>query len=134
MARIAIPIWNGRLSPVFDAAEKLLIVDIKENNECSRFETEIREDNFPSKVIKLKELGIDTLICGAISMPLFYMVKNSGIYVIPWISGLTEDVLKAFLDERLFQFLMPGSIRYWGRGHGRRHGRTMGRSKNFNLQ
>jgi len=134
MARIAIPTWNGRVSPVFDAAEKLLIVDIKENNECSRFETEIRRNNFPSKVVKLKELGIDTLICGAISMPLFYMVKNSGIYVIPWISGLTEDVLKAFLDERLFQFLMPGSIRYWGRGHGRRHGQKMGRGKNFILQ
>jgi len=134
MARIAIPTWNGRVSPVFDAAEKLLIVDSKETNECSRFETEIRGDNFPYKVIKLKELGIDTLICGAISMPLFYMIKNAGIYVIPWISGLTEDVLKAFLDERLFQFLMPGSRRYWGRGHGRRHGQTMGRGKNFKLK
>lgn len=132
MARIAIPTWNNRVSPVFDAAGKLLVVDIKDNTVCSKFETEIIGDHFPVKVIKLKELQIDTLICGAISMPLFYMIKNIGVNVIPWVSGMTEDILRAFLDETLFQFLMPGSRTYRGGRHGRRHGQQRGRGENFN--
>ncbi len=134
MGRIAIPIWIGRVSPVFDVAERLLIIDIKDKKECSRFETGISEENFPLRTMRLKELGIDTLICGAISMSLFYMIANVDIHVIPWISGRAEDVLKAFLDEKLFQFLMPGSERYWGKGHGRRRGHTMGRRRGVNFK
>ena len=134
MGRIAVPTWNARVSPVFDAAEKLLIIDIKGKKECSRFDTEISETNFPARATRLKELGVDTLICGAISMPLLYMITNVDIRVIPWISGRVEDVFKAFLDENLFQFLMPGSGRYLGKGHGRRHGQTMGRRRGVNFK
>lgn len=132
--KIAIPIWIGRVSPVFDVAERLLIVDIKNKKECSRFETKINEESFPAKSIRLKELDIDILICGAISMSLFYMIANVDIHVIPWISGGAEDVLKAFLDDKLFQFLMPGSERYWGKGHGRRRGQTMGRKRGIHFR
>ncbi|MEA3358334.1 MAG: NifB/NifX family molybdenum-iron cluster-binding protein [Thermodesulfobacteriota bacterium] len=134
MSRIAIPTWNGRVSPVFDAAERLLIIDIKGKKECSRFETEISEANFPVRATRLKKLGVDTLICGAISMPLLYMITNVDIRVIPWISGRAEDVLKAFLDEKLFQFLMPGTGRYRGKGHGRKHGQTMGRRRGIHIK
>jgi predicted Fe-Mo cluster-binding NifX family protein len=130
--KIAIPNWNGRVSPVFDTASRILVVEAKDGDEYSRFETDISEHFLPSKIMGLTGLGITTLICGAISRPLAFMVTTAGISLIPWISGTVEDVLKAFLSGTLFdlRFMMPGSPSPWraeprgrqGMGRGRRRG------------
>ena len=129
--KIAIPTWNGRVSPVFDTASRLLVVEVEEEGECSRFETDISEHFLPSKTIRLTGLGIDTLICGAISRPLAYMITTSGIKLIPWISGQVEEVVQAFLTGTLFdpRFIMPGCASYWGKGPGGRHGQGGGRRR-----
>jgi predicted Fe-Mo cluster-binding NifX family protein len=129
--KIAIPTWNGRVSPVFDTASRLLVVEVGEEGECSRFETDITENFLPSKIMRLTGLGVDTLICGAISRPLAYMITTAGIKLIPWISGQVEGVLQAFLRGTLFdmQFIMPGCASYWGKGPGRGHGRGRGRRR-----
>ena len=131
MGKIAIPTWNGRVSPVFDTASRLLVVEVEEEGECSRFETDITDNFLPSKTIRLTGLGIDTLICGAISRPLAYMITTAGIKLIPWISGQVEDILQAFLKGTLFdmQFIMPGCAGYWGKGPGGRHGQGGGRRR-----
>ena len=129
--KIAIPTWNGRVSPVFDAASRLLVVEAGDEGEHSRFETDISEHFLPSKVMRLTGLGVDTLICGAISRPLAYMMTTAGIRLIPWISGQVEEVLQAFLSETLFdlRFTMPGCADRWDIGSRGRHGRGMGRRR-----
>jgi len=131
MGKIAIPTWNGRVSPVFDTASRLLVVEVREKGEFARFETDITDNFLPSKTIRLTGLGIDTLICGAISRPLAYMITTAGIKLIPWISGQVEDILQAFLKGTLFdmQFIMPGCAGYWGKGPGGRHGQGGGRRR-----
>ncbi|MBW2105956.1 MAG: hypothetical protein B6I32_06040 [Desulfobacterium sp. 4572_20] len=123
--KIAIPTWNGRVSPVFDTASRLLVVEIKEEIEVARFETDISEHFLPSKTMRLTGLGIDTLICGAISRPLVYMITTAGIKLIPWISGQVEEVVQAFLTNTLFdpQFIMPGCAGAWGKGTGGKDGK-----------
>jgi len=66
-------------------------------------------------------VGVETLICGAISGQFAYMVTTAGIELIPWISGQVEGVLQAFLRRNLFdrQFLMPGHPDYWDKSPGR---------------
>ena len=127
--KIAIPTWNGRVSPVFDTASRLLVVEVAEDREFSRFETDISVHFPPSKIMRLTGLGVDTLICGAISRPLAYMIGTAGIRLIPWISGQVEDVLQAFLTGNLFdiQFMMPGCAGRWDKGPGR--GRGWGRAR-----
>jgi len=122
--RIAIPIWQSRVSPVFDAARRLLIVDVEEGRETARTEETISEISPPRKARRLRELGVDVLICGAVSRPLAALIAQSGVRVVPWIAGDVEEVLKYYIDGRMPdpRFLMPGCGRYWGRG-GRRHGR-----------
>lgn len=129
--KIAIPTWNGRVSPVFDTASRLLVVEAEDEGEYSRFETDISEHFVPSKVMRLTGLGIDTLICGAISRPLAYMMTTAGIRLIPWISGQVEDVLQAFLSGTLFdlRFMMPGSPGPWGNGSRGGHGRGRARRR-----
>jgi len=129
--KIAIPTWNGRVSPVFDTASRLLIVEVDKERECSRFETDISEHFLPSKIMRLTGLGIDTLICGAISRPLAYMITTAEIKLIPWISGQVEEVVQAFLTNTLFdpRFIMPGCASPWGTGPDGRHGQGGGRRR-----
>ena len=129
--KIAIPTWNGRVSPVFDTASRLVVVEIGEEREIARFETDISEYFLPSKSMRLTGLEIDTLICGAVSRPLSYMITTSGIKLIPWIAGQVDEVLQAFLNNTLFdpRFIMPGCASQWDKGSGGRHGRGGGRRR-----
>ena len=129
--KIAIPTWNGRVSPVFDTASRLLVLEITEKSETSRFETDISEYFLPSKSMRLTGLGIDTLICGAISRPFASMITTAGIKLIPWISGQVEEIVQAFLTNTLFdpRFIMPGCAGPWGKGLSGKHGQGRGRRR-----
>ena len=129
--RIAIPTWNGRISPVFDTATRLLVAEVDKSGERSRFETDISEQFLTSKTMRLTELGVNTLICAAISGQCAYMVKNKGVELIPWISGQVEEVLQAFLRGNLLdtQFLMPAHPDYREKATGRGFGRGRARRR-----
>jgi predicted Fe-Mo cluster-binding NifX family protein len=108
--RLAISIWNDRISPVFDAADHLLLIDIEQGQERGRRE-EVISDVFPSRRIRrLTELGVNALICGGISRPLITLLAESGISVCPWTAGPVDMVLKAYFAGRLHdpQWRMPG--------------------------
>jgi predicted Fe-Mo cluster-binding NifX family protein len=111
--RIAIPIWEGKVSPVLDTASRLLILDVEGQKETSRFETVLDEQDLSRRCLRIRGMEVETLICGAVSRPFSRMLIASGIDVIPEISGHAEDVLKAYLQGNLFhpKFLMPGGGR-----------------------
>ena len=111
--RIAVPIWEDKISPVFDTALKLLVVEIKDMREKSRFVYHIDESDLSQKCHRIRKLNLDTLICGAVSQVFLQMLLASGLDVIQEISGPAEDVLKAYLNGNIFQtrFLMPGCKR-----------------------
>ena len=111
--RIAIPIWDDKISPVLDTASRLLIVDVEDQKEASRFETILDEQDLVRRCLRIRGMEVDTLICGAVSRPFFRMLMSPDIEIIPEISGHVEDVLKAYLQGNLFhsKFLMPGCRR-----------------------
>jgi len=113
--RIAVPIWENKVSPVFDTASRLLIIEVKNQGEASRFETYLDEHDLYRKCFRIQNLGVDILICGAISRPYFRRLMATGVNIISGIAGHPEDVLKAFLQGTLShsRFSMPGC-----RGHG----------------
>jgi predicted Fe-Mo cluster-binding NifX family protein len=110
--KIAIPLWNDRISPVFDTATRLLVVEVAGQEESSRFETILDEEDLARRCLRINRLGVDVLICGAISRPYSRILSASGINIIPQISGLVEDVLRAYFKGELShpRFLMPGCI------------------------
>ncbi len=119
--KIAVPIWNGFVSSVFDFAHKLLLVDIENAKVVNQFEVALESQLLPQRTGNLKNLGVDVLICGAISQALANMVTASGIQVLPYVTGEVDNVLQAYLTGQLVQpqFTMPG---YWPgarRGFGR---------------
>ena len=109
--RLAIPTWNDRVSPVFDTASRLVLVDVDQGAEQGRRIVPAEADPHPTqRVRRLGELHIDVLICGAISRPLAELVSASGVLVVPWVSGPVDDILRAYLAERLVDpcWRMPG--------------------------
>ena len=108
--KIALPVWEGKISPVFDTASKLLVLQLEENKEKYRFETELHEKELARRCSRIKNLDVDLLICGGISRQFYSMLTGSGIHVICWICGVAEDVLNAYCGGTLHrsQFLMPG--------------------------
>ena len=116
--KVAIPVWGDKISPVFDTATRLMIVDTEAEN-SGRISLSLEGDDLARRCARMKELGVETLICGAISNPFCRRLMAVNIDVIQGISGPREDVLQAFLKGRLDQesFLMPWCRRgMWGRG------------------
>ena len=127
--RIALSAWNGRISPVFDVAQKLLLVDVAGGREVARTLIEMNEQAFALRAAKLKGLGANVLLCGAISKPLVALIASSRVKVVPFLAGEVEDVLTAYLDSRLPapEFMMPGCP-CPARGRRRRRGYRGGRA------
>jgi len=108
--RIAVPIWNDKISPVFDTASRLLIINTKNLSEVERFETYLGEQDISKRCLLIHALKLNVLICGAISRPFSMLLMSAGIKIISGISGLAEDVLNAYLHGSLSnsKYLMPG--------------------------
>jgi predicted Fe-Mo cluster-binding NifX family protein len=128
---IALPVWQGRVSPVFDVAEQLLLVAMVGAAERSRHEETLTEEPAELRARRIAELGVTVLICGAISRPLESLLWAQGIEVIPRICGDIEDVLQAYRVGALEDgyFMMPGccgQMRRRRRGRCRRGGRGRG--------
>ena len=115
--RIAIPVWNDRISPVFDTSRRLLVVDFSGGMEVSRTEHDLAEPFPPVRARRLKEMEIELLICGAISNPVACLFEAAGIGIVPWVSGNVDEVLGAFAREQLTdsRYRMPGCL---GKGRG----------------
>ena len=119
--KIAIPIYGDNVSNVFDFAHRLLLVEIENGKAVKRSEIELKDESLLQRAGQLKDLGIDVLICGAISQALANMVTASGIQLLPYVTGSVNDVLEAYLSGQLVQpqFSMPGCWPGARRGFGR---------------
>lgn len=119
---VAIPYWQGRISPVFDVATRVLIVEIDQGACLMSHELLLTEEEPRLRAARLVDAAVSVLICGAISRHMEMALQTAGITVIPQRCGDVEQVLAAFSAGRLHQdaFLMPGCCgRHRGRG---RHG------------
>ncbi len=108
--RTAIPVWGSQLSPVFDFAQRILVVESERGREVLRFARDLPKESISFRSERLRDLGVDVLICGAVSNPLAKMITGSGITLVPWKCGPAEEVLEAYFSGSLEEarFAMPG--------------------------
>jgi predicted Fe-Mo cluster-binding NifX family protein len=108
--KVAIPLWQGRVSPVFDEANRILIIDISNGRVQYRQEESLLSHNPFERAQALPKFGVDLLICGMISQMQQTALDSAGIRIIPHICGPMEEVIAAFLDGRIENgaMLMPG--------------------------
>jgi predicted Fe-Mo cluster-binding NifX family protein len=112
--KLAIAQWKGRISPVFDSAGEVLVLETVAGWRVHREVVHIAGKGPQERVRSLHGLGVQILVCGAISRPMEIALAGAGIEVIPNTCGMVEDVLNAFLNGRLNDkaFQMPGSRRW----------------------
>lgn len=110
MEKVAIPYHLGRISPVFDVARNVLTVSLKDGQEQVRGEVALVASDPFLRAQELKSLGVDILVCGAISQTYETALSAKGINVIGSICGPLEEVVSAVLNGTLEdeRFLMPG--------------------------
>ena len=126
--KAAFTFWNGRISPVFDVAGQVLLVESRQGTVFQKTVSSLPTASAMEKLAFLSGERIDILVCGAISRPVLYAAEACGIKVYPFCSGEVDELIRAWLEERLEQghYAMPGC----GRGRHRRqscNGRRGGR-------
>lgn len=123
--KIAIPYWQGRISPVFDEATSLVLVETGQGREVRRETRTLTRFDPWDRAQEVRMLGTQVLICGAISRPLEMALHGAGITVIAQTCGPVEEVLAAFVNGRLTNnaYVMPGCGRRRGSRFRHRRGR-----------
>jgi len=108
--RIAIAHWTGRISPVFDVSDHLLLIDIEGGREQRREYIKLASDNPLERAKELSNLGTEILLCGAISNVMELTLSGAGIQVFGFLCGDLGSVIGAFISEQLTdtRFWMPG--------------------------
>lgn len=127
-ARVALATWNGRISPVFDVARQVLMVNIENGRVVSQFEEKLPGTEPQAQADRLSAHGPQVLICGAISQTMAAMLAAKDVRVIPFTAGSVEEVLAAWLAGSLPDpaLSMPGCcgrMRRCRGGNARRRGR-----------
>ncbi len=120
--KIAITVWNNRVAPLFDVAGQIHVVELIQGQIVSQFRAALDSQMPARKAKQLAEMGVKTLVCGAISRSLQLMVTAYGIELIPFINGDLQEVINAWQCGKLRSdaFLMPGCRgRFGNRLHGK---------------
>jgi predicted Fe-Mo cluster-binding NifX family protein len=124
--KMALTVWKNRISPVFDAAQMLLVVEI-ENTKIINRHYEPFYPELPARLAgRLAEMNVAVLICGAISEMPADILEANGIRLVPFITGDAGEVIDAYVKDVPFMstFLMPGCghKRHRHAGKGNKHG------------
>jgi predicted Fe-Mo cluster-binding NifX family protein len=111
--KVAIPVFGPRVSPRFDCAPRLLLLTLQDGKIVERQELHLIPSGPWQRVEKLKELGVQALICGGIDVNSAQLLNNHQIQVIGWVAGEVEEALKYFLRGKLRpgSALCPGGAR-----------------------
>ena len=118
MAKVAFAFWNGRIAPVFDVARSIQLVEIEDGEIVNQRPVGVTGDLENLKAACLAELGVGTLVCGAISRPLQAMISAYGIEVIAFVAGNLQEIIQAWVCGLLADsdaYAMPGCRRARGR-------------------
>lgn len=125
---LAIPVFRARVAPVLDWCSKIIIIPEEKADAASGRQIDVMEENTFGLMRTLREKGIKTLICGALSPEMLNYGESIGLRIIHGIAGDIEEVLQAYRERKLDrpQYWLPGcrgQRRYKGGG------RCIGRGK-----
>jgi predicted Fe-Mo cluster-binding NifX family protein len=94
---------------VFDFARTAVVLELRDSTEVGRAEVVLAGQG-PARLARLRQLGIDTVICGAISRPLASAASIWGIRLLPYVTGSLDEVIEAYKQGKLNakRFAQPG--------------------------
>lgn len=108
--KTAFAYWDNRIAPVFDTTQQITVVEVGSGGIVRESQERLPVDSPVRTALRLGELEIGTLVCGAISRSMHELVTVQGIQVVPFVAGDLPKVIRAWLDGVLDGnlFKMPG--------------------------
>lgn len=108
--KTAFAVWNNRMAPVFDVARRVIVIDPAAAGRDVQTQVLLTGDPPLQKALQLSELGVDCLVCGAISRPLKAVLMARGIQVVACVAGDVQAVIDAWRHQpgAIESFAMPG--------------------------
>jgi len=131
VTRVAFSLWNERIAPVFDVARQIWIVDAADAKVLGQTGRRFSTDDPHERALRLVTLQVEQLVCGAITRGSYDALADKGIQVFSFVAGDLEQVLQAWLTDRLKdgQLAMPGCHR--GKRHGMRRNACRNQSSDY---
>ena len=110
-ALTAIPVFRGRISPVFDTCTQLTLLARAGNSLPSAKPLPLKGNSIFERVDEIKSMGVGVVICGAVSSAFYNLLINNGIELVCGITGDIEEVIAAYRSGTLSnaRFRMPGA-------------------------
>lgn len=123
--KIGFSSYGNNVAATFDFCDEIVVFECENGGVIDKRNHVLKEMCIPLRAEKIRELGVDILICGAISNTSLLMLNYQMINVLPGIAGNMEAVLNEFLqgDGRLSGYRLPG---FSGRAGGNRWQRGRG--------
>ena len=118
---LAIPVFRARVAPVLDWCSKIILIPEEGMDASAGRQIDVPKENVFGQIQKLREQGIKTLICGALSPEILNYGESIGLRIIHGIAGDIDEVLQAYREQKLDQpkYWLPGCCgrrRYKGGG------------------
>ncbi len=108
--KLAITEWNDRIAPVFDVTGQAIILEVSDDGIVCEEKVALPDGCAHDKILFLRELGVERLICGAISRHAGMEAEIVGIKVYGFIAGDYREVIEAWRKGLLSRdrYAMPG--------------------------
>jgi len=114
--KVAFAFLEDRIAPVFDTAQRILLVEVDAAVIRSETIARLTAQEPLERVKAMSHLGVEVLVCGAISADLQQFLAAQGVRVIPFVAGDLKDIKSAWLLGTLEHgaYRMPGCRRRGG--------------------
>ena len=122
--KIAIPAFHSKVSPRFDTAQELVVLEVTDGTVIKREKQPLQAYSVSGKIRTLLEQGVDTLICGGIDRLSRQQLGLNRIEVYSWVTGEIDDAVSCFLSNGLNSGTILGS-------NGKKEGRWRFRQRGF---
>ena len=129
--KIAIPMFNSRVSPRFDFASKVMVATVDKGEVVEREIYSLNDLNPIRRSSLLSDLGVNVILCGGISSFSQRLINANAIEIIPMVQGEIEEVLDLFIKGNLTSAMIPGLQEKESKDHQGKRGKCKQRGKPF---
>jgi len=107
---LAIPVLRSRVAPVLNWCSSIHLFPEDPAYQGLGQEVSVSHLDAGQRLELLRERGVNTLICGALSPDLLYHAQKLGIKVVCGVAGEVEEVRRSYWQDGLDQpqFWLPG--------------------------
>ena len=107
---LAIPVLRSRVAPVLNWCSRIQIFPEEPSGENLSQELIMPHLEAAQRLQVLRDHGVSTLICGALSADLLRCARNLGLTVVSGVAGEVEEVVQSYRQNNLDhpRFRLPG--------------------------